>query len=196
MSNNGFCLNGDSNKSNSDLPRTPINCRAAVEKKLSEIKNIEKKLVKKTSKLLNISKFQPDFASTPTYRLPKTSTPIGGIRKESNKLTNSKRLIFTNNHHSHDRHHHHCRRHHHYHHHQHQQQQLRQNGRKEVDFRHQLFDFKNQAKNLDLQAFAKTKNSCIIINKAKIVNNNTKIKRKLIHQNQNLNLLANFQFYQ
>jgi hypothetical protein len=103
-------------------------------------------------------------------------------------LTNCKRLVFTNQHH-----HCHCHKRHHHGHHHHNQKQ-------EIKLKHYFLDLKNNRcnKRFDLQAL-KARNSCIIINKAKIVNNNTnytKIKRKSIHQNQHLDLLANFKFYQ
>ena len=178
LSSNGLC-----SSAKELLQKTPSSTNCNLE---------SKKLVKETNKMsakLNITKFQPDFASTPNYKLPKTSTPIIEDKKLKKKVTNCKRLVFSKN----NKCHHH--RHHHYHRHRchfHSQ---------ETQFKHYFLDLTEKSGNFDLRNL-NSKNSCLIINKAKysqkIVNTNyTNSKTKTIqHNHQHLDLLAQFQFYQ
>ncbi len=67
LSTNGISMNGNDKTSTIDAQTTPINKRIS-RSKCNEI--LIKKVHKKTSKSIDFTKFQPDFASTPTYKLP------------------------------------------------------------------------------------------------------------------------------
>jgi hypothetical protein len=68
LSTNGISINGNDKTSTIDAQMTPINKRIS-RSKCNQI--LIKKVHKKSSKSkIDFTKFQPDFASTPTYKLP------------------------------------------------------------------------------------------------------------------------------